>query len=257
MDLSRALQQLTQFFLTSPCPLCQRPASDMAGDILCIDCYRQLCTCRWSDLPPGHTTTSSTMQTSIPIFPWGQYRGILKQALARLKYGNQADLGIWLGCQLAQHWQHTKSYSPRLPKPVVIPVPLHDERLKQRGYNQAALIAKGFCKVTGFSLAAEGLQRTKATAAMHSLGPYERQQNLTGAFQIGKGLPPRSRPILLIDDIYTTGTTAHAAATPLMQAGYTIAGIATVARAVFYAPPPEESHAPFPYDQTLNPNPTQ
>lgn len=223
MSLPQVLRQLTNIFLKAPCPLCNRSAVE----VLCADCHRQLLACQWS---------GSTQDDALSVLPWGVYRGALKQTLALLKYGQQADLGIWLGYQLGKHWQASNAYCSHHQTPVVVPIPLHTTRLEQRGYNQAALIAQGFCRVTGFSLAEHGLVRTKATNAMHSLGADERQANLTDAFQLGTKLPSRVRPILLIDDIYTTGTTVRAAVVPLAEAGYSISGITTVARAVFASP---------------------
>ncbi|MBE9065091.1 ComF family protein [Leptolyngbya cf. ectocarpi LEGE 11479] len=204
---------------------------------MCADCHRQLLACQWTESTRGSALSAGNLTLSdnvLPVSSWGVYRGVLKQTLALLKYGQQANLGIWLGYQLGKHWQTSRFSHPQ--NPVVVPIPLHTTRLKQRGYNQAALIAQGFCRVTGFSLAEHALVRTKATNAMHSLGVHERQANLTGAFQLGTKLPSRFRPILFIDDIYTTGTTAHAAVLPLAEAGYSISGITTVARAVFASP---------------------
>ena len=113
-----------------------------------------------------------------------------------------------------------------------MPIPLHKQRLQQRGYNQAALIAQGFCRATRTTLAEHSLVRVRATDAMHCLGANERTINLADAFQLGERLPPIRHSILLVDDIYTTGTTGNAAALLLRQAGYTVIGIATVAQAV-------------------------
>lgn len=239
MALSKTLQRLTQFFLTTSCPLCQRNASQ----ILCTDCHRQLFACRWSPpLSSGHAATLSSPgplanHRDLFIFSWGQYRGLLKQTLALLKYGNQTELGLWLGHQLGHHWQAHGHRTPKSQPPIVVPIPLHKDRLKQRGYNQAALIAKGFCRVTGLPMAEHGLIRTKATEAMYGLEGKKRQANVTGAFQVSPNLKTRSRPILLIDDIYTTGSTARAAVSTLEKAGYVATGIIAVAQAVFSSPP--------------------
>ena len=239
MALSKTLQRLTQFFLTTSCPLCQRNASQ----ILCPDCHRQLMECRWSAPTAEHTATLSinrplaTSSRELFVFPWGQYRGLLKQTLALLKYGDQTELGLWLGRQLGHHWHAHGHHKTQPQPPVVVPIPLHNDKLKQRGYNQAALIAKGFCRVTGLPMVEHGLIRTRTTDAMYGLGIKKRQTNVAGAFQVSPNLKMRSSPILLIDDIYTTGSTARAAASPLTKAGYKIAGITAVAQAVFSSPP--------------------
>lgn len=230
MGFPQLLQQLTHLFLAKRCPLCDRSAAD----ILCRTCSLQLMDCQ--------LTTAKSVTTSIPLFAWGEYRGALKQALARLKYHHQADLGFWLGCQLGKTWQH---HSNLYAQPAIIPIPLHQQRLQQRGYNQAALIAKGFCRATGLELLEHGLIRIKATQAMHSLGIQDRQTNLQQAFRLGSQRPSEGQPVLLLDDIYTTGTTALTAAETLRQAGYPVVGMATVARTIFTAPlveRPKHSH---------------
>ncbi|MBT9316555.1 ComF family protein [Leptothoe spongobia] len=234
MSLSSTLRQLIHFFLTPPCPICQRSASE----ILCTDCHRQILGYSWSGSTQGNTlgaagTLALPNNTALPVFAWGQYRGLLKQTLALLKYGNQDELGNWLGFQLGQYWLRNGYHKTYHPQPVVIPIPLHNQKLQQRGYNQAALIAKGFCRVTGLALAEHGLIRTKATSAMYTLDAQDRQKNLANAFQLGTALPTTLKPILIIDDIYTTGATAHAATIPLVKAGYNIIGITTVARSLF------------------------
>ncbi len=236
MALSKILRQLTQLYLTASCPLCQRNAPQ----ILCTDCHRQLLGCRWPSPLSSHSATlsnnrASTNTTDLSVFSWGQYRGVLKQTLARLKYGNQAELGRWLGRQVGQEWCTHGPYKTQQ-QMIVVPIPLHSHRLKQRGYNQAALITKGFCRVTGLTMAEHGLIRVRSTDAMHSLNAQQRQTNVEGAFQVNPNLRTSTRSILLMDDIYTTGNTAKAAASTLTQAGYEVKGIIAVAQAAFSSP---------------------
>ena len=234
MPLPKILRTLTQVFLTVPCPLCQRSASSSP---LCNGCYQQLLACQWLNCRSENAARSSANQlagsgkNTLSVCSWGKYQNALKQTLTLLKYGNQAELGFWLGCLLGQYWQSNKAKYYGQPV-AAIPIPLHNQRLRQRGYNQAALIAQGFCRVTRISLAEYGLVRVRATEAMHRLGETERKINLTGAFRLGGQLPSIRCSILLIDDIYTTGATANMAALPLRQAGYNVIGIATVAQAV-------------------------
>ena len=231
MPIPNVIQTLTQGFLTNPCPLCQRSASSLP---LCKSCYHQLLACQWphSRCPQKlkQSANKSTTPRELSIFSWGRYQAVLKQTLTLLKYGNQAELGIWLGHLLGQWWQANK---PTIDKQVTaVPIPLHEQRLQKRGYNQAALIAKGFCRVTRMPLYEKGLIRIRATDAMHALRANERQTNLAGAFQLGNSVPSKRQSVLLVDDIYTTGATGKAAAAKLQQAGYRVIGIATVARAV-------------------------
>jgi predicted amidophosphoribosyltransferase len=133
-------------------------------------------------------------------------------------------LGQWLG----------ESWLLNSPQPqkqlLVVPIPMHPKKQKQRGFNQAALIAEGFCNVTGYKLKVNGLERIKETEAQFSLSAVQRQENLANAFVIGKDLcRPPNIPILLVDDIYTTGATVKAAVKTLEIHQIKVLGVAAVA----------------------------
>jgi predicted amidophosphoribosyltransferase len=107
---------------------------------------------------------------------------------------------------------------------------MHPKKQKQRGFNQAALIAAGFCNVTGYKLKVHALERIKETEALFNLSPVQRQENLADAFVLGKDLRRRPHiPILLVDDIYTTGATVKAAVKTFEQHQITVLGVAAVA----------------------------
>lgn len=143
-----------------------------------------------------------------------------------MKYNNHPELGTLFGQWLALSWVEAK-IAQHLPLQVV-PIPLHRDKLQSRGFNQAALVAEGFCRALELPFAPEGLIRQRATQSMFQLSVTERQANLKNAFCLGRGLQ-RQRWLLLCDDIYTTGTTAQTAAALLRDAGYKILGIITVA----------------------------
>jgi ComF family protein len=204
------LEPFLGLFLKSPCPLCQRPRNRE----ICGDCERRLQDYRYPN-------PLVFWRGDLPLFVWGRYEGQLKRAIAVMKYDRHPDLGRVAGRWLAESWRTcTPLPSNRYQ---VIPIPLHRQRLQERGFNQAEAIAKGFCHFTGYSLRAEGLLRVRATEALFGLSPAERQQTMRSAFQVGKSLD-LGRSILLLDDIYTTGTTVQEAAKVLREKGYTVAG---------------------------------
>jgi ComF family protein len=159
---------------------------------------------------------------------WGNYGGAVKRAIAALKYENQPQIGYVLGEWLGESWL---LHSPQPQKQLlVVPIPMHPKKQKQRGFNQAALIAEGFCNVTGYKLKVNGLERIKETEAQFSLSAVQRQENLANAFILGKDLRRHPNiPILLLDDIYTTGATVKAAVQTLEQHQITVLGVAAVA----------------------------
>ncbi len=214
---TQPFKNLLNLFLQSNCPFCQRPTNKE----ICLDCGRQLQQCHLAN-------PKALWKQPLPVFAWGKYGGTLKQAIAAMKYDNHPEIGRILGQYLGQAWL---SHPPEdNSQPIVVPIPLHKTKLKERGYNQAALIAENFCLVTGLQLKPQGLQRNRQTTAQFSLSAQERQQNLTGAFSLGSGFRriPKS-PILLVDDIYTTGATAKSAIATLEKSGIQVYGLAAVA----------------------------
>lgn len=208
--------KLLNLFLESNCPLCQRPTSQE----FCQDCTRQLQRCQLPHL--------SGSLVDVPVFTWGMYGGTLKRAIAALKYENQPQLAQPLGHWLAQAWLDSQLVSTQL---IVVPIPLHADKQKQRGYNQAALLAQSFCKITGLRLQQLGLERIRATEAQFGLSTSEREKNLAGAFGLGRGFRRRrpASPVLLLDDVYTTGATTRFAVQTLQHHGIQVYGLAAIA----------------------------
>ena len=101
---------------------------------------------------------------------------------------------------------------------VLIPVPIHRERLLKRGYNQAQVLADRLGELLDVPVAADAVIRRKKTAAQKSLDSHERRKNLAMAFAPGKGIRPWKRALIL-DDIFTTGSTVDAVAGVLKAAG--------------------------------------
>jgi predicted amidophosphoribosyltransferase len=118
-----------------------------------------------------------------------------------------------------------------LPALTLVPIPLHPHKLKERGFNQAELLAQGFSQITRYPLLAQGLVRVKDTVPLFNLSPEQRQATLNQALQVGESLKKirAKRPILLVDDIYTTGTTALEAQKVLQAQGFIVAGIVAIA----------------------------
>jgi ComF family protein len=213
-------------FLQSDCWLCDRATPQS----LCPSCERQLAECV---LP-----TDRQLQPAVPSLPpplslpqlhvlaWARYQNSVRRLLTQLKYENRPAVGDFLGQKLAQTclWH-------ALPPLTLVPIPLHADRQAQRGYNQAELIARSIGRFTGRPLLTDWLIRVQSTTAQYGLSLADRQQNLQNAFQLNsRRSGQRPGPVLLIDDIYTTGATVQAARQTLEQAGVRVWGVAVVAR---------------------------
>lgn len=204
-------------FLKSSCPLCQRPAQDL----LCQYCHRQLQRCQ--------LTKVSQRSANEPVFVWGIYGGALKRAIAAMKYENHPQLAKPLGHWMGEAWLKSPlSTGSRL---TVVPIPMYPQKLKERGFNQAELLAKSFCEVTNLPAQPQGLERVRQTEAQFGLSASEREQNVAGAFNLGKAFRHRhpQGSVLLLDDIYTTGSTVRAAAQTLRSAKIPVCGIVALA----------------------------
>jgi ComF family protein len=145
----------------------------------------------------------------------------LARAVRALKFHGHRAVAASLGAALADLW-------PIADGAVVVPVPLHPTRLRERGYNQAALLASGLARRAGRRLALRALVRRRATTTQAQLDAAARRANLANAFVAPAPLP--DTPVVLVDDVLTTGATADACARALRAAGATHVLVLTVGR---------------------------
>jgi ComF family protein len=115
---------------------------------------------------------------------------------------------------------------------VIVPVPSHPLRLWQRGFNQAAVIARQIARQSGRPLAVDALTRVRATPSTKGLTRRARQKNVEGAFRVAHPDQVSGRIVILVDDVMTTGATVQACATRLLRAGARHVEVLTYARAL-------------------------
>jgi ComF family protein len=226
VPLAHRVRPWLNLFLSSSCPLCQRSAADT----LCPSCSRQL---RQSAL--GQPCDRS--QPDLAVVSWGCYEGGLRQAIGHLKYDGRTEIARWLGTELGQTWLNQPTLAASSGAVAILPIPLHPSKQRQRGFNQADLLAQWFCRYTQLPLHCRALVRCQATRAQHSLSRSDRQHNLAQAFAVSPDqiAPLQRTTVWLLDDIFTTGATAQSAAQTLRRSGIAVAGICTVARAMPWA----------------------
>jgi ComF family protein len=164
---------------------------------------------------------------------YGSYESGLRELIHLLKYGGVRPAANVLGRMLAEA---IASLEPDLPADTVavIPVPLHRTKLRQRGFNQAELIARAALKIRPHGdrlrLCAGALERKRETASQIGLTSHQRRENLRGAFEVAQPEAVKAREVLVVDDVFTTGATVSECARVLRRAGATKVWVATVAR---------------------------
>jgi ComF family protein len=144
-----------------------------------------------------------------------RYGGALAEAIVRFKYQRRGDLARPLGALLLRALPQLRSRKIDL----VIPVPLHPSRLAERGFNQAALLARPMAAAIGAPLLARGLERVRDTPRQATLDRILRLENVATAFVARDAEKISAKHILLVDDVRTTGATLRACASALRNAG--------------------------------------
>lgn len=168
---------------------------------------------------------------------YGLYAGNLRTAILQLKFQRRERLGKKLGELLSSVWGRVEAAYPN-ELPVVVPVPLHPSRQRERGFNQAELLALGLSR--GVARAGRSaipriethcLRRTRPTAPQTGLSWRARQQNVRGVFSVVRPECVREQVVVLVDDVMTTGATLSACAGTLKGAGARVVFALTLARA--------------------------
>ena len=198
--------------LPPTCPRCALPGAPWAAPgQLCPDCQRQ---------PPPYEAVYAAFSYDPPV----------DELIRELKFHGALAPGRILGLLLAQR---RRASAQPLPD-VVIPLPLHRDRLISRGYNQAGVIAAVAARQLQRPLRPRQLQRVRNTAPQSGLAAAARHHNLQGAFSARPLAAPLA--VALVDDVLTTGSTAAAASLALKAAGATRVEIWVAARALPFAP---------------------
>lgn len=193
--ICEACKKRVEYVREPSCKRCGKPITDERGEF-CGDCQ--------------HKSHAFAQGKALLV-----YRGDAKQSIYRLKYSNRREYGLSFGQELARAyggWIQGRGID------MVIPIPLHKRKLRERGYNQAGIIARELGRVLGLPVREDVLVRSIYTRPQKELNDKERKNNLRKAFQVTKSIVDSKR-ILLVDDIYTTGSTMDGASEALLGAG--------------------------------------
>lgn len=227
----QTLRRLHRWLLPWRCLLCGDAGAD--GLDVCAACAAELprntsCCARCALPLPSQAALCGACQRKPP--PWDaawapfRYGWPLDRLEARYKFGR--DLAA--GRTLAQLW--CRAAAPAALPRLILPVPLHRARLRQRGYNQALELARPLGRALGVPVRHDWLLRPRATAAQTELDAHARRRNVRGAFALREGaaVPPH---VALLDDVMTTGATLAECARVLRRAGVARVDVWALARA--------------------------
>lgn len=200
MSTSSLLDKLLTLLFPDRCAGCMR-----LGGLFC-----QYCRAKLAPYPGSLPRRPASLADVRIVFI---YQSPLREAVHQLKYRRQRRMAAPLGALLAEHLAQRP-----LAADAVLAVPLHAERLAERGFNQAYALAREVAAAARLPLITDGLTRVRATGKQAMLDARAREENMRGAFRWqSHSAPPRR--IILVDDILTTGATMAASAEALRAAG--------------------------------------
>lgn len=214
--LGDAAGRALDFALPAECAGCRRE-----GAALCRDCLTSL-DVRLHAVPGVPIGLPADLPAPLLQLEWcAPFTGVTRRALHALKYDGERRLAPPLGAAVARRWARAGVKGD-----VLVPVPASPDRVRERGYDQAALIAAEAALRLGLPML-RALERTRSTTAQLNLDRAARASNLGGAFRVVDQTRVAGRWVVLVDDVVTTGATLAACATALLEVG--AAGVSAVA----------------------------
>lgn len=160
---------------------------------MCPKCYEEL---SYSTFRPNRIIEG------VNIYSCGIYDKNLQKLIRGLKYHKQKDLAFYLAKFMYEYWINLEDKREFQ----VVPVPMHKNRVKKRKYNHMELVAEEFCRMSGYKSNFDLIKRIKDTKPQYKLTREERLDNLSNAFEVDKN-KDLNLPVLILDDICTTGST--------------------------------------------------
>lgn len=202
---------ITTYFFSKTCICC----NENSFYSICENCLEKIDLCDGSPFKLCH---------EVKIFSATLYKGAVRKMIHGLKYHKKMELATFLANILHQYWQKTTQSNTCF---LVAPIPVHAKRKRKRGFDQSELVAKKFATLNNYEYVPNLLKRIRYTDPQHKLTSFQRQKNLQKAFKLYKK-PKKDLPILLIDDIYTTGSTVTEAIQALTEAQITNISVLTI-----------------------------
>lgn len=228
------------FVYPQTCPICRNPLKREEKD-LCEDCWKALALLPSPYCPYCKSFLENEDEIAdhrcaylikpeerriLAVRSLGTFDDFYQTLVHRLKYDKKIHLGRRLAQKLGESISQEKGFAGC---DIVIPVPLHRARERERGFNQSEVLANGISLVTGIPLAKNVLKRKKKTKDQTYLNAQQRAENVKGAFVVRRPEMIDGRRVILVDDVTTTGATLNECAMMLIDSGAKSIFAATVA----------------------------
>jgi len=227
-DVKKILFKGMEIIYPSTCPICTQVLDKQMDEkvYICEKCRKKLSyiespRCLKCGKPVDNAETEFCYDCSRVKHLYSQGLGVwaytneIKNSIYQFKYHNKREYGAFYGYEVKNRYESIiKSWGAD----VLVPVPLHKSKLRKRGYNQAEIIAKSIGRLLDIPVDSQLLSRKKKTLAQKELNDKDRLKNLENAFIIGEKVV-KYKKVIIVDDIYTTGTTIDACAKILLDAG--------------------------------------
>lgn len=219
----KIMEKIINLLFPLRCPVCDEPVRPV-GALICSECMEKLkilkapycMKCGKALEKEQEYCTDCCSRKHVFIRGRALYDyGSASLSIYRFKYGGRQEYARFFGEELAFY---LGNFIKEVKPDALIPIPLHKSRLRKRGYNQAALLARSLGEKTGVPVRENYLLRVKKTVPLKLLNPRERQNNLKKAFIIRRN-DVKLKTVILVDDIYTTGSTMDEAAGTLLKSG--------------------------------------
>ena len=201
-------------------------------DILCLNCFDQLPFTGLEQIKDNETDVRLYGKLAhlhaAPLLYFIE-EGLVQEIMHELKYRNRPDIGRFLGRLIARRYAQAEWFRSI---DLIIPVPLHRKKLRQRGYNQSAAIAAGISAISGIPVVEQVVRRKLYTASQTHKNRIERLDNVAEAFVLEQPDILKGTHVLLVDDVLTTGATLASCGSRILQAADARLSIATAALAI-------------------------
>ncbi len=235
--LQQTLETAITFLYPAQCRVCEKPLGLESVPYMCDAC--------WNDMPlieppwcemcgtPNTEDVCDECATTPP--PFGKLRTIafyevaLQQAIHLFKFEKRTTLAKPLAQLMIRHISNDFNMADY---DFILPIPIHKKRLRERGFNQATLLANGIAKTKNIPVVTDVLVRHKNTSPQSSLDREARQTNIVGAFELQRKEVVQDKRILVLDDVFTTGATVREAVKVLWNADPVEIDVLTLARAL-------------------------